>query len=98
MTVDELRALLAGLPGETPVLVSGYEGGFATVAHAGVVEVQELDRGDDQEYLGRHVTPQEAAEEVRGGPGSQWLYMVGGKPPRLVGEPFQAVALSREGR
>lgn len=58
----------------------------------------ELDRGEDQDHLGRYVMPQEAAEEVRGGPGSEWLYMVGGKPPQLVGEPFQAVVLRREGR
>lgn len=97
MTVDELRALLAGLPGDMPVLVSGYESGFAAVAHAGVAEVQELDRGADQAYLGRYVTPADAAGEVDGR-GSSWLYMVGGEAPTLVGEPVTAVVLSREGR
>lgn len=97
MTVDELRTLLAGLPGDAPVLVSGYEGGFAAVAHAGVAEVQELDRGDDADYLGRYVTPAEAAEELDGR-GSSWLYMAGGTPPRMVGGPVTALVLSREGR
>lgn len=97
MTVDELRALLAGLPGETPILVSGYEGGFAPVAHGGVVEMQELARGEEQAYLGRYVTPEQAAQELDGR-GSSWLHLVGGTPPRLVGDPVTAVVLSREGR
>ncbi|OBA92987.1 hypothetical protein A5666_00140 [Mycolicibacterium fortuitum] len=97
MTVDELRALLAGLPGQMPVLVSGYEAGFAPVAHGGVVEVQELDHGGELDYCGRFVTPAEAAEELDGR-GSDWLYMVGGEPPKPVGEPVTAVVLSREGR
>lgn len=97
MTVDELRALLADLPGDVPILVSGYESGFVAVAHAGVVEVQELDRGVDVDYLGRYVTPEQAAGELDGR-GSSWLYAVGGQPPRLVGEPVTAVVLSREGR
>lgn len=97
MTVDELRELLAGLPGETPVLVSGYESGFASVAGAGVVELQELDRGGDVDYLGRYVTVEQATEELDGR-GGDWLYMVGGTPPRLAGEPVTAVVLSREGR
>ncbi|WP_238220801.1 hypothetical protein [Tsukamurella pulmonis] len=97
MTVDDLRALLAELLGDVPVLVSGYEGGFAAVADATVVEMQELDRGADQAYLGRFVTPADAAEELDGR-GADWLYMVGGEPPRMVGEPITAVVLSREGR
>lgn len=95
MTVDELRALLAGLPGETPVLVSGYEGGFASVAHGGVVEVQELARGDDQEYLGRFEIVDEARRQAAQDPRG-WVSMVG--VPRLVGEPIIAVVLSRRGR
>lgn len=97
MTVDELRALLAGLPGDVPVLVSGHEGGFATVAHAGITEVQELDCGADQAYPGRFVTPADAAEEVDSR-GADWTHMVGGEPPKLVGNPITAVVLSREGR
>lgn len=97
MTVDELRELLADLPGDVPVLVSGYEGGFAQLADASVVEIQELDRADQLDYLGRYVTPAEAAEELDGR-GADWLYMVGGQPPRLVSEPVTAVVLSREGR
>ncbi|QIP38040.1 hypothetical protein G9444_0796 [Rhodococcus erythropolis] len=97
MTVDELRALLAGLPGQMPVLVSGYEGGFAAVAHAGVAEVQELDRGGDVDYLGRFVTPEQATEEIDGR-GADWLYMAGGEPTKLVGNPITALVLSREGR
>lgn len=98
MTVDELRALLANLPGDVPILVSGYESGFAPVTHGGVVEMQELDRGTSGEYMGRFVTPEQASEEIRGGPGSNWLYMVGGQPPVPIGEPVTAVVLSREGR
>lgn len=97
MTVDELRALLADLPGDLPVLVSGYESGFAQVADANVAEVQELDRGADQAYLGRFVTPADAAEEIDGR-GADWTHIVGGQPPRMVGEPITAVVLSREGR
>ncbi len=97
MTVDELRALLADLPGDVPVLVSGYESGFAPVADANVVEMQELDRGTSGEYMGRYVTPADDAEEIDGR-GSSWLYMVGGEAPRTVGEPITAVVLSREGR
>ncbi|MEC4612864.1 hypothetical protein ACFWXB_13960 [Tsukamurella tyrosinosolvens] len=97
MTVEELRVLFAGLPGDVPVLVSGYESGFARVADAGVVEVQELDRGDDVDYLGRFVTLEQAAAEIDGR-GGDWQYMVGGEPPKLVGEPITAVVLSREGR
>ncbi|WP_017205602.1 hypothetical protein [Mycobacteroides abscessus] len=97
MTVDKLRAMLADLPGGMQVLVSGYEGGFAPVAHAGVVEVRELDRVTGGEHLGRYVTPEQAAEEIDGR-GSEWLYMVEGEPPRLVGEPATALVLSREGR
>ncbi|KXP08794.1 hypothetical protein [Tsukamurella pseudospumae] len=98
MTLAELGALLAGLPGETLVLGSGYEGGFARVAGAGVVEVQELERGEEQTYLGRYATPEAAAEEIDGGPGAEWQTMVGGEPPRLIGVPVTAVVLSREGR
>ncbi|QRY86092.1 hypothetical protein JVY00_08585 [Tsukamurella tyrosinosolvens] len=97
MIVDELRAMRADLPGDVPILVSGNEGGFARVAHGGVVEVQELDRGEDQAYFGRFGTPEQAAEEL-GGPGSEWTYMVGGTRPYLVGEPITALVLSREGR
>ncbi len=97
MTVDELRALLVGLPGETPVLLSGYEGGFAAVAQGAVVEMQELDRGTGGEYMGRFVTPADAAEEIDGR-GAVWTHIVGGTPPRMVGEPITAVVLSREGR
>ncbi len=97
MTVDDLRELLAGLPGDAPVLVSGYEGGFAPVADANVVEMQELDRGTSGEYMGRYVTPADAAEEIDGR-GADWTHMAGGQPPQLVGEPITAVVLSREGR
>ncbi|MCA0155547.1 hypothetical protein LB823_04990 [Tsukamurella sp. M9C] len=96
-TVDELRALLAGLPGDVPVLVSGYGGGFATVAYGGVVGMQELDRGAGGENMGRFATPADAAEDIDGR-GADWTHMVGGTPPRLVGEPITAVVLSREGR
>ncbi|AUN38666.1 hypothetical protein [Tsukamurella tyrosinosolvens] len=97
MTVDDLRALLAELPGDVPVLASGYEGGFAPVADANVVEMQELDRGADQAYLGRFVTPADAAEELDGR-GADWTHMVGGEPPKFVGNPITALVLSREGR
>ncbi|MEC4615722.1 hypothetical protein [Tsukamurella tyrosinosolvens] len=97
MTVDELRALLAELPGDLMVLMSGCESGFAHVADASAAEVQELDRGVDQAYLGRYVTPEQAAEELDGR-GADWLYMVGGEPPRLVGDPVTVLVLSREGR
>ncbi|WP_062894930.1 hypothetical protein [Mycobacterium avium] len=94
MTVDELRALLAGLPGETPVLVSGYEGGFDPCT-LGVIEVQELARGDDQEYLGRFETTAEARRQAAENPHG-WISMVG--VPVLVGKPVTAVVLCREGR
>ncbi|MGV0682842.1 hypothetical protein ABQE69_10700 [Mycolicibacillus trivialis] len=94
MTVDELRALLAGLPGETPVLVSGYESGFDPCT-LGVIEVQELARGDDQEYLGRFEIVDEARRQAAQDPRG-WVSMVG--VPRLVGEPVTAVVLSRRGR
>ena len=97
MIVDELRAMLADLPGDVPILVSGYEGGFARVAHGGVFEMQELDRGTSYEYMGRYVTAAEAVEELDGR-GRDWLYTVGGQPPRLVGELITAVVLSRKGR
>lgn len=97
MTVDDLRAPLAELLGDVPILVSGYEGGFAPVAHGGVVETQELDRGTSGEYMGRFVTPADAAEEIDRR-GADWLYMAGGTPPRLVGAPITALVPSREGR
>ena len=97
MTVDDLRVLLAELPGDVPVLVSGYEGGFAQEAHGAVVEKQELDRGTGGEYMGRFVTPADATEEIDGR-GADWTHVVGGTPPRLVGDPVTAVVLSSEGR
>lgn len=96
MTVGELIAKLAALPPGTPVLVTGYEGGFAPCTFS-VLDVQELDRPDGSDYLGRYVTPDVAAEELDGR-GGVWRYMVGGAPPQLVGEPFQAAILMREGR
>ncbi|MCG7611339.1 MULTISPECIES: hypothetical protein [Mycobacterium] len=96
MTVGELMGKLAALPPDTPVLVTGYEAGFAPCTLS-VEQVQELDRTSDGEYLGRYVMPAEAAEELDGC-GSDWLYMVGRELPRRVGEPFRAVLLRREGR
>lgn len=97
MTVDELRALLADLPGEMPVLVSGYESGFADIADAGTAELQELERATGSEYLGRFVTPEQAAEEIDSR-GAEWRMMVGGEPPRLVGDPVTALVIQRAGR
>ena len=96
MTAGELIAQLAALPPDTPVLVTGYEGGFAPCT-LGVLDVQEVDRTDGSDYLGQYVTPDVAAEELDGR-GGVWRYMVGGEPPVLVGEPFQAAILMREGR
>ncbi|MGX9294433.1 hypothetical protein [Tsukamurella paurometabola] len=43
------------------------------------------------------MTPADAAEEVDSR-GADWTHMVGGEPPKLVGNPITAVVLSREGR
>lgn len=94
MTARELIAQLSKVDPDAPVLVSGYESGFAPCTLS-VVEVQELARGEDQEYLGSFEFTEEArrkaAEDPRG-----WASMVG--VPRLVGQPFTAVVLSRKGR
>lgn len=94
MTVDELRALLAGLPGGAPILVTGYESGFEPCTLS-VVEVQELARGDDQEYAGRFELTEEAQRQAAQDP-QGWVSMVG--VPTLVGEPITAAVLHREGR
>ena len=79
------------------MLTSGYEGGFAPVVHAGTAEMQELERASGSEYLGRFVTPEEAAEEI-GDRGAEWRMMVDGQPPKIVGGPFTALVVQRSGR
>ncbi|WP_457063349.1 hypothetical protein [Mycobacteroides abscessus] len=94
MSVRELIEQLSELDPEAPILVTGYESGFEPCILS-VVEVQELDRGDDQEYLGRFETVDEARRQAAQDP-QGWVSMVG--VPRLVGKPVTAVVLRREGR
>lgn len=94
MTVRELIQQLSQLAPDAPVLVTGYESGFDPCT-LGVIEVQELARGDDQEYLGRFETTAEARRQAAENPHG-WISMVG--VPVLVGEPVAAAVLMREGR
>lgn len=94
MTVRELMQQLSELCPEASSLVTGYESGFAPCT-LNVVEVKELARGDDQAYLGRSELTEEAQRQAAEDPRS-WAAMV--DVPRLVGQPFTAVVLSRKGR
>ena len=95
MNVRELMAILATADPEAPVLVSGYEGGYTTVAAADVCQMQELDRGDVA-WMGEYVPPAEAAEQVVPPGPTSWRSMI--PTPVLVGEPVQALVISRSGR
>ena len=97
MNVRELRELLAGLPGEMPVITSGYEGGY-TDAHAVVIEAQELSRDPDQDYLGQYEQPAEARRQAALSPDARELAVARLRPPTLVGEPVHALLIYREGR
>lgn len=63
MTVRELIQQLSELAPQAPILVNGYESGFAPCT-LNVVEVQELARGEGQEYLGRFELTEEAQRQA----------------------------------
>jgi hypothetical protein len=89
-TVGELIARLRGIDPATPLLVSGYEGGF-TAAVVDAVDVVELDGLPS--FYGQFQTEDEAAHLT--GPHGPWRLVQGGTPPTIVGEPVTAVVLSR---
>lgn len=96
MNVRELMKILAAADPEAIVLVSGYEGGYTTVAAASVCEMQQLDRGDVGDWMGVFVPPAAAAEEVEPPKPGDWREML--PTPVLVGGPVTAVVISRSGR
>lgn len=98
-TAWQLRALLEGVPDDTPILTDGYEGGYTTIADVSLVEVHALDRDRDQaEYLGPYETVEEAQRQAALSPDDPEIAIGGIAPPRLVGEPVTALILTREGR
>jgi hypothetical protein len=97
LTAGELASILARLPPSTPVLTSGYEGGFSAVGVT-VLEVQELDRHGEQEYLGQYDIVDEARRQAALSPDDPEIAVGSIPPPTLVGEPFHAAVLYREGR
>ncbi|ULP45930.1 hypothetical protein [Mycolicibacter virginiensis] len=96
-TVGELLERLQYIPPETPLLTSGYEGGLTT-AGLSLIEVQQLDRHGDQEWLGDLDTVAEAQRQAALSPGDFELAIASLQPPTLVGQPFFAVHLYRPGR
>ena len=88
-TVGELIARLRHLPVDTPILVTGYESGWA-LASMSLAEVQEL--SGLGWFHGWYQAPAEAARQVESG---EWTLMRDGVPPVLVGGPVTAVLLSR---
>jgi hypothetical protein len=93
-TVGELRALIEHLPDATPVLTSGYEDYWGSLASVCITQAQELDGLPD--YVGRFVTPAEAEHEVAGKGGSGWQFTRDPQQrPTLVGEPVYALILGR---
>ncbi|MCB9441147.1 MAG: hypothetical protein H6523_12975 [Mycolicibacterium sp.] len=94
MNVRELMTILADADPENLVLVSGYEGGYTTVAAASVRPMQQLDRGDD--WNGAWETPEVAAEQISPPKPGSWREMLA--PPTLVGGPVVALVISRSGR
>lgn len=98
-TVGELVEQLRHLPPGTLLLTDGYEGGLTTIAAVVETEVQELDRDSDQaEYLGPYETVGEAQRQASMSPDDPEIAIGSIAPPRLAGEPKQAVILRRKGR
>lgn len=98
-TVGELRTRLEGVPDALPLLTDAYEGGYTTIASVTVTEVQELNRHGEQDYLGHYELVDGAQRQAAEPPGgSPWNPIADFVPPTLVGEPFIALILRREGR
>lgn len=96
-TVGELVERLRHIPPSTPLLGSGYEGGL-TALGISLLEVQELDRHGDMEWLGNYETVVEAQRQAALSPTDFELGLAQLQPPTLVGEPIFAVYLYRPGR
>lgn len=96
-TVGELVERLKHIPPETQLLGSGYEGGLTTLGIR-LLEVQELDRHDDMEWLGNYETVAEAQRQAALSTDDFELAIARLQPPTLVGEPFYSVVLYRPGR
>lgn len=87
MTAAQLIEHLHQLPPDTPVLVSGYEGGM-TAAGFSTVQAQQLDRHGEMDWLGDFETPEEAARQAAQHADDPWIPIRDFEPPTLVGEPF----------
>lgn len=96
-TVGELLERLQHIPPSTRLLGTGYEGGLTTLGIS-LLEVQELDRHDDMEWLGNYETVAEAQRQAALSPDAFELAIASLQPPSLVGNPFYAVHLYRPGR
>lgn len=98
-TVGELVERLRHLPASTPLLTDGYEGGLTTISAVAIIEVQQLDRDEDQgTYLGEFETVDEARRQASLSPADPELAIGGIRPPTLVGDSIRAVVLRRKGR
>ena len=96
-TVGELVERLQHIPPSTPLLGTGYEGGLTTLGIS-LLEVQQLDRHGDMEWLGNYETVAEAQRQAALSPDAFELAIASLQPPSPVGEPFFAVHLYRPGR
>ncbi|KMV14840.1 hypothetical protein ACT17_28315 [Mycolicibacterium conceptionense] len=94
MNARELIAELGRIDPDTPILISGYEGGFTT-PHLTSFEVQRLDRDGDQDYLGEYERVDEARRQAGLDPSDPELDLASLSPPRLVGSPVMAAVLTR---
>lgn len=94
-TVADLIAGLQLLPQDALVLVQGYEGGYSPVDSITLREVQLLDRDSTQDYLGPYEASSEALRQAALTVDDRELAIAGINPPRLLGEPEQAVLLNR---
>ncbi len=90
-------AILADADPGAPVLVTGYEGGYTTVAGADLCPMQQLDRGD-ADWYGPFETPAEAAAQTTPRDPATPFAAACGPPPTLIGEPVVALVISRCGR
>lgn len=96
ITAAELIERLAALPGETPVLVDGYEGYQQPLRRVYTAQMQQVDwRNDHVDYIGTWLTPAAAADELAGRGLSCWRMMKDQVAPVPVGGPVQAVVLAR---
>lgn len=96
-TAGELITFLSLLPAATPVLASGYEGGFTSLS-VDIADLQELDRHGDCDYLGSHEAVAEARRQAALAATDHELAVGGITPPTLIGEPVTSVVLGRRGR